>query len=53
MNLAKHKRWRAHKVLQNNKKREQTRPVCLQAPEKYEKVESVNSQNNHEKASKK
>ena len=35
------------------RKREQTHPVCLHALEKYEKVESVNSQNDCETMSKK
>ena len=34
-------------------KREQTHPVCWQAVEKYEKVESVNTQNDYKTASKK
>ena len=33
-------------------KREQTYHVCLHATEKYEKVESVNTQNDYETASK-
>ena len=41
MNLSKHKSWRAHRLQNNNKKREQAHPVCLLAAERYEKVESV------------
>ena len=33
-------------------KREQTHPVCLHAVEKYEKVESVNTQNDYKTTSK-
>ena len=41
--------WR---VLQNAK-REQTHAMCLNAMVKYEKVDSVNTQNNYETTSKK
>ena len=34
-------------------KREQTYPVCLHEVEKYEKVESVNTQNDYETTSEK
>ena len=34
-------------------KREQTHPVCLQAMEKYEKLESVNTNNGYKRTSKK
>ena len=34
-------------------KREQTPPACLHAMEKYEKVDSVNKQNDYETSSKK
>ena len=49
MNLSKHKRWRAHSDCKTIK----TYPVCLYAAEKYEKVESLNTQNDYETASKK
>ena len=51
MNLSKYKRWRAllHRVIaKQQSKREQTHPVCLLEVEKCEKVESVNTQNEHE-----
>ena len=54
MNLSKNKRWRAllHWVItKQQSKREQAHPVCLQAVEKYEKVESVNTQNDYETTS--
>ena len=49
MNLFKYKRWRAllHRGIAKQSKREQTYPVCLHAMEKYEKVESVNTQNDY------
>ena len=56
MNLSKYKRWRAllHRVIaKQQSKREQTHPVCLLEVEKCEKVESVNTQNEHETTSKK
>ena len=56
MNLSKYKRWRAllHRVIvKQQAKREQTYPVCLYAVEKYEKLESVNTQNDYETTSKK
>ena len=49
MNLSKHKRWRAHRVIaKQQSKGEQTHTVCLHAAEKYEKVASVNKQNDYE-----
>ena len=55
MNLSKYKRWRA--LFNSDCKTtntEQTHPVCLHAVEKYtSKVESVNTQNDYETASKK
>ena len=33
-------------------KREQTHPVCLHEVEKYERVESINTKNDYETASK-
>ena len=56
MNLSKCKRWRAllHRVIaKQQQKREQTHPVCLHAVEKYEKVESLNTQKDYETTSKK
>ena len=56
MNLSKYKRWRAllHRVLaEQQSKREQTHSVCSPAVEKYEKVESVNTENDYESTSKK
>ena len=56
MNLFKNKRWRAllHWVIaKQQSKKEQAHPVCLQAVEKYEKVDSVNTQNDYETTSKK
>ena len=50
MNLSKHKKWRAYRVIA--KKQLKTYHVCLHATEKYEKVESVNTQNDYETASK-
>ena len=51
-NLSKHKRWRAHRVIaKQQQKGEQTHPVRLKAAEKYGKVQSVNMQNDYEKAS--
>ena len=52
MNLSKHKRWRAHSDCKTIKKRTDL-SVCLYAAEKYEKVESINTQNDYETASKK
>ena len=37
----------------NNKKREQTHPMCLHTVEKYQKVESINTQNDYKTTSKK
>ena len=37
----------------NEQKKEQTYLVCLQAVEKYKKVESINTQSDYEKTSKK
>ena len=56
MNLSKYKRWRAllHKVIAKQQgKIEQTHPMCLQAVDKYEKVENVNTQNDFETTNKK
>ena len=56
MNLSKYKRWRTllHRVIaKQQSKREQTHPVCLQAAKKYEKMESVNTQNDYATTSKK
>ena len=56
MNLSKYKRWRTllHRVIAKQRsKREQTHPVCLQAAKKYEKMESVNTQNDYATTSKK
>ena len=47
MNLSKWKRWRP--LL----KREQTHSVCLRAVERYEKVESINTQNDMQQRVKK
>ena len=40
-------------IAKQHAKREQIQPVCLHATEKYEKGESVNTQNDYKKASKK
>ena len=40
-------------IAKQQAKREQTHPVCLQAMEKYKKVDSVNTHNDYETASKK
>ena len=56
MSLYKYKRWRAllHRMIaKQQSKREQTHPVCLHAVGKYEKVESVSTQNDYETTSKK
>ena len=54
MNLCKHKRWKAHRVIaKQQSKRELTYPVCLHAAGKYEKVESINTQNDYKTASEK
>ena len=56
MNLSRYKRWRTllHRVIvKQYSKREQTYPVCLHEVEKYEKVESVNTQNDYETTSEK
>ena len=55
MNLSKYKRWKTllHRVIAKQQvKREQTHPVCLHAVEKYEKVDNINTQNDHETTSK-
>ena len=39
-------------ISKQQSKKEETHPVCLHAVEKYEKVESVNTQNDYETASK-
>ena len=53
MNLSKRKRWRGQSDSKTTiKKREQTHPVCLHTAEKYEKVESINTQNGYKTASK-
>ena len=54
INLSKYKRWRVllHRVIaKQQSKREQTHPVCSQAAEKYGKLESINTQNDHKTAS--
>ena len=56
MNLSQYKKSRAllHRVIvKEQAKREQTYPVCLHAVEKYEKMENVNTQNDHETTSEK
>ena len=56
MNLSKYKWWRTllHRVIAKERsKREQTHRVCLATVEKYEKVESVNTQNDYAKTSEK
>ena len=56
MNLSQYKKWRAilHRViLKEQAKREQPHPVCSHTVEKYKKVENVNTQNDHERRSKK
>ena len=56
MNLSKYERWRTllHRVnAKYQAKREQANPMCLHAVEKYEKVESVNTQNDYATSSKK
>ena len=54
MNLSKHKRWRAHRVIaKQQSKREQTHPVCLHAAKKYRKLESIKTQSDYKTASKK
>ena len=55
MNLSKYKWWRAllHRVIAKQSKIEQAHPVCLQKVQKYEKVDSVNTQNDHETTSQK
>ena len=40
-------------IAKQQSKREQTHPVCLHEMEKYKKVESVNTQNDHETTDKK
>ena len=48
MILSKNKSLRLllhREILKQQSKREQTHPVCLHAVEKYEKVESINTQN--------
>ena len=54
--LSKYKSWRAllHRMIaEQQSKREQTHPVCSPAVEKYEKVESVNTQNDYKTTGKK
>ena len=56
MNLSNYKWWRTllHRVIAKQlSKGEQTHPVCLQAVEKYEKMESVNTQIDYATTSKK
>ena len=56
MNLSKYKWCRAllHRVIaKQQSKREQAHPVCLQELKKYEKVESIKTQNDYETTSKK
>ena len=56
MNLSKNKRWRVllHRVIAKQQSiREENHPVCLLEVEKYEKVESVNIQNDYKTLSKK
>ena len=56
MNLSKYKWWGAillRVIAKQQSKREQTHPVCLLVVEKYEKVESINTQNDYETTSKK
>ena len=56
MKLSKYKWRRAllHRVIaKQQSKREQTHPVCLQELQKYEKMKSVNTQNDYETTSKK
>ena len=53
--MKKYKRWKAlmHRVIAKQRaKREKTHPVGLPAVEKYEKVESVNTQNDYETSKK-
>ena len=50
MNLSKYKRWRA---LLHRSDCEITITVCLLEVQKYEKVESINTQNDYETTSKK
>ena len=55
MNLSKFKRWRAllpRVIAEQQAKREQTHLVCLNPVEKYQKVQSVNTQNDYETTSK-
>ena len=51
MNLSKYK-W-SRVIAKQQSKREQAHPVCLQELWKYEKVESVNTQNDYKTTSKK
>ena len=56
MNLSKNKRWKAlvHRmIVKQQAKREQTYYMCLQAVEKYKKVESINKQTDYKTMSKK
>ena len=55
MNLSKYKKWRAllHRVIAKQQPKENRLILCLQALEKYEKVENVNTQNDCETTSKK
>ena len=40
-------------IVKQQAKREQTHPLCVHTVEKYEKVESINTQNHYETRSKK
>ena len=40
-------------IVKQQAKREQTHPLCVHTVEKYEKVESINTQNDYETRSKK
>ena len=56
MNLSNYKRNRAllpREIAKQQAQREQTHPVCLNAVEKYEKVNNVNIQNDYETTNKK
>ena len=56
MNLPKYKSWRVllHRVIaKQQRKIEQTHPVCLHSVDKYKKVENINTQNDYETIDKK
>ena len=56
MNLSRYKWCRAllHRVVgKQQSKREQAHPVCLQELQKSKKFESINTQNDYERTSKK